>query len=199
MKTASRLVLAAGLVLSGAASAKAEEVLHFGKGVPSLDQLRAAFGTSTRSVEWDSFEPGAEGTNAGAQPSAPSNQTASTAPTAPAPAPAPSGGISLPIEFALNAADVEPSFLPHIAQIAALLSENPGLRLRIVGHTDASGSAGYNADLSMRRAESVMNHLIYGHAIERDRLIAEGRGEYQPRFGDPMDPRNRRVEFLAAN
>ncbi len=173
---------------------RAGDVLDFGNKVPTLEELRAAFGTS-RALEWETPQPPQQAgtptkpaTSDAAEPSnTPRDQTPQVEET----------GISIAIEFEKNKASVQPDFLPHISQIAALMAENPNMRLRIVGHTDASGSESYNESLSFNRARAVMQHLIYGHSVQTNRLIAEGRGEYQPRYEDRMDPRNRRVEFFA--
>ena len=69
---------------------------------------------------------------------------------------------------------------------------------RIVGHTDAAGSASYNERLSLLRAEEVKRHLVSDCGIAETRLQAVGVGEQFPL--DKDDPRadvNRRVEFQA--
>lgn len=86
-------------------------------------------------------------------------------------------------------------FRPHIEQIASLLAAEPNLYLLIVGHTDASGSADYNYDLSKRRAESVRRMLVVDYGTPPARVIAYGEGENRPLYPDPYNERNRRVEF----
>ena len=68
------------------------------------------------------------------------------------------------------------------------------LRFEIGGHTDASGSAGYNQQLSEKRAASVVDYLL-GKGIDRNRLDWIGHGEEM--LADPANPAsgtNRRVE-----
>ncbi len=67
-------------------------------------------------------------------------------------------------------------------------------RLRIAGHTDASGSAAYNRQLSRKRAEAVREYLI-GHHIKTTSLEAVGYGEERPITKNPYDKANRRVEI----
>ena len=70
----------------------------------------------------------------------------------------------------------------------------PDLRFEIGGHTDASGSAGYNQQLSEKRAASVVDYLL-GKGIDRNRLDWIGHGEEM--LADPANPAsgaNRRVE-----
>jgi outer membrane protein OmpA-like peptidoglycan-associated protein len=69
-------------------------------------------------------------------------------------------------------------------------------RWRIEGHTDASGSASYNQDLSERRARSVYNYLIEQYGINPDHLEPLGKGEsdlYDP--ANPLSGVNRRVRI----
>ncbi len=53
-------------------------------------------------------------------------------------------------------------------------------RFRVEGHTDTTGSAEYNQELSERRARAIVETLIGQFAIEATRLRAEGRGESEP-------------------
>ena len=84
-------------------------------------------------------------------------------------------------------------------QLDALLAEvarRPGVEVQISGHTDRKGGAEDNDILSQRRAESVLDQLA-GEGIPRDRMIAVGRGERDPRVptADGVEePANRRVE-----
>jgi OOP family OmpA-OmpF porin len=68
-------------------------------------------------------------------------------------------------------------------------------RFEIVGHTDSSGSADYNRNLSERRAESVRAFLI-DKGVAAGRLDWTGYGEDEPLLpDDPGNPSNRRVEI----
>ena len=62
--------------------------------------------------------------------------------------------------------------------------------MRIVGHTDASGPAGYNQKLSVLRAEEVQRFFVNDCRIAPDRLQAIGVGEQFPY--DDRDPLRRR-------
>lgn len=69
-------------------------------------------------------------------------------------------------------------------------------RIRIVGHTDASGTAAYNASLSKLRAEEVERHLVGRCDLDASRFEAIGVGEEHLLEGiDPRGEENRRVEF----
>ena len=68
----------------------------------------------------------------------------------------------------------------------------------IIGHTDSSGSASYNQNLSLLRAKEVKRHLVSNCGIEENRLEAIGLGESAPfDADDPRSDANRRVEFQA--
>lgn len=69
--------------------------------------------------------------------------------------------------------------------------------IRVVGHTDTSGSAVYNLGLSKRRAKDAVDELVR-QGIDRQRISSEGKGETEPII--PGDNRkeqlNRRTEVL---
>jgi outer membrane protein OmpA-like peptidoglycan-associated protein len=68
----------------------------------------------------------------------------------------------------------------------------------VIGHTDNSGSAAYNQDLSQRRAVSVAN-VLRESGVPNARIAAYGRGEDQP-IASNLTPegraQNRRVEII---
>ncbi len=85
-----------------------------------------------------------------------------------------------------------------LSAVADILHEHPEVEhLLIEGHTNDNGPRGYNARLSQRRAESVMDWLSSA-GIDEYRLIAKGYGFDRPLLPheDPLSDRaNRRVEF----
>lgn len=62
-----------------------------------------------------------------------------------------------------------------------LLEEYPGMKLKLMSHTDSRGSAAYNRNLAQRRAQSCVNYLVNERGVNPDRLVAVGRGEDEPR------------------
>ncbi len=87
---------------------------------------------------------------------------------------------------------------PSLAKAIQLLSERPGDRVRIVGHTDNVGSDSYNQTLSERRAAEVRQYLIDNGGINASRMESEGRGESQPSVSNQTEEgraQNRRVEL----
>ena len=105
------------------------------------------------------------------------------------------------IGFEVNRADLTPasrSVLDGVAnELQGKLQQSPQLRIEIGGHTDSSGNAARNLDLSRARAQTVLEYFV-SHGIPRDRLEAVGYGSSQPLVSnDTAEGReqNRRVEL----
>jgi outer membrane protein OmpA-like peptidoglycan-associated protein len=184
---ARRPVLACLLVTLVAATAMAQEVRHYRPG-EAVDPREAAAILS------------------GSPSDAPVIKTRSirllgdaataTAGTAAA-ATAGASALSLPVQFAFDSSQILPaarSQLDALADGIRLLPENKAILIE--GHTDAMGSAQYNQQLSLRRAQAVKNYLVAMHRLDPQRLRTAGRGEERPKTGvDPNAADNRRVEF----
>lgn len=87
----------------------------------------------------------------------------------------------------------------QIAQIAGLLAQDRQLSVRVVGHTDATGAASHNQQLSRRRADRIVDALADEHGIVRSRMEAVGVGSAAPiASNDSEEGRalNRRVEIV---
>ena len=70
--------------------------------------------------------------------------------------------------------------------------------IRVVGHTDTSGSAAYNLGLSKRRANDALEELVR-QGVSRNLIVSEGQGETNPFIdsGDGVrEQLNRRTEVL---
>ena len=101
-----------------------------------------------------------------------------------------------PIYFRRNSNELTLSSKKILDKIIDLVNKNTEEieRLRISGHTDASGSAAYNKILSQKRAEKVREYLIQKH-INVPVLEAIGYGEEKPVTNNPYAKENRRVEI----
>ena len=108
------------------------------------------------------------------------------------------GRVPVFIEFDLDKATLQPAADDDIAEIVKLLADNPTLELAIEGHTDASGTAAHNKDLSERRARTVKERLVAA-GIDGSRLTTAGYGATRP-LAKNREPdaaaRNRRVELV---
>ncbi len=103
------------------------------------------------------------------------------------------------IHFATDSASIEPDSKRPLAEIGQLLIRDPGLRLAIVGHTDSTGEAAHNQELSQRRAESVKSYLVETFGIDAARLTTRGMGADQPVATNDTEAGralNRRVELV---
>lgn len=106
--------------------------------------------------------------------------------------------VDLNIPFEVNSSELKPEARQQLRQLVDALSRDSlaEFRFQVAGHTDASGAADYNLDLSERRAQTVMQYLV-DNGVARDRLVAVGYGEEKLlRGGDPEHSDNRRVEII---
>ena len=102
------------------------------------------------------------------------------------------------ISFAVGRSDIQPNFAPVLDQFAAGLRNNANTDVRIVGHTDSTGSDAINNPLSMDRAASTRNYLT-ARGVDGRRIVIEGMGERYPiATNDTAEgrARNRRVEIF---
>ena len=100
--------------------------------------------------------------------------------------------------FATDSAAVGAQGQNDLYTIAQNLNQYPNSRVQVIGHTDSTGSAAYNQDLSERRARSVSGILSAG-GVSGSRLTTTGRGASAPvTSNDTASGRaqNRRVEIL---
>ena len=63
--------------------------------------------------------------------------------------------------------------------LVKLLNDNPNITIEMAAHTDMVGNNAANQELSLKRAQSVVNYLIQ-HGIEQARLTPVGYGEEKP-------------------
>jgi len=99
--------------------------------------------------------------------------------------------------FETNKATILPASSVILEQAYTALTNNPDVKVVIVGHTDSVGSETSNQSLSQRRADSVKNWLVT-RGISADRMKTLGKGELSPRAtNDTPAGRtlNRRIEF----
>ncbi len=83
------------------------------------------------------------------------------------------------LRFATDSAAVDADGQRGLDEVIAVLEQNPELRVRIAGYTDATGSEKYNERLSDRRAAAARDYLVSA-GIDASRLDAQGFGETNP-------------------
>jgi len=101
------------------------------------------------------------------------------------------------IFFDVDKFDLKDKSTTELDKIAKFLNDNPGISVEIGGHTDNTGSATYNLQLSQKRAQSVADYLIK-KGLESKRLKQVGYGSQKPlRPNDTEENKqiNRRIEF----
>jgi OmpA-OmpF porin, OOP family len=107
--------------------------------------------------------------------------------------------VSYGIYFDVNKDVVKPESYGTLKGIADVLTENPDVKVKIVGHTDSDGADPANLDLSKRRGSSVKDALVKDFGIDASRLESDGMGETKPVAPNDSPANkalNRRVEFI---
>ena len=106
------------------------------------------------------------------------------------------------VNFAFNSADLTATAKTNLDAVADVFLEFPDTDLLIEGHTDSVGDAGYNMDLSRRRAQAVADYL-QSKGVAASRFTVKALAETSPRFDNSTkegQAKNRRVEVgVAAN
>jgi outer membrane protein OmpA-like peptidoglycan-associated protein len=100
------------------------------------------------------------------------------------------------VTFDLDSARLLPQAETNLRVVAQALNDKrlKKATFHVKGHTDSRGAAEHNQALSDLRAKAVSNFLL-GLDVDPSQVIALGMGESVPRFPDPRDPGNRRVEL----
>lgn len=101
------------------------------------------------------------------------------------------------ISFDTGRYDIKSNFAPILDRFAEGLRSSPNAEVRIVGHTDSTGSDAINNPLSLNRANSARDYLMM-RGVSGSRIHTEGRGSYQPIASNSTNEgraRNRRVEI----
>jgi outer membrane protein OmpA-like peptidoglycan-associated protein len=106
--------------------------------------------------------------------------------------------VNVPSDFSFDVgrADIKPAMRPVLDQFAQGL--DPKMRVRIVGHTDSTGSDAINDPLSVQRATSVRNYLA-DRGVGASRTEVVGRGSREPVADNTTEAgraMNRRVEIF---
>jgi len=102
------------------------------------------------------------------------------------------------VSFATGSATLDTRLHPTLDKLATTLNEYPATTVNVVGHTDSSGDAQANMELSRRRADAVASYLSQ-RGVDRARIVVEGKGQTQPVADNATEAgraQNRRVEML---
>ena len=102
------------------------------------------------------------------------------------------------IQFDLDRADLRPSEVNKVAELAAYLTQNPTFRVELEGYADPRGSQEYNMKLSTRRVDAVRDALIAA-GIARDRILVGAYGQLNLKCAQAAEDclqQDRRVEVI---
>jgi outer membrane protein OmpA-like peptidoglycan-associated protein len=83
------------------------------------------------------------------------------------------------ILFDVNSADLRPVAKSNLTDLATILNKYPDTEIQVDGHTDSTGTAEWNMELSKRRAESVGNYMN-GQGVDATRFKIVAWGETMP-------------------
>jgi len=102
------------------------------------------------------------------------------------------------INFDVDKATIRPESMGTLNMIVNVLQTNPDVKFEIDGHTDNTGDANHNLQLSQARADAVRTQLV-SMGIDGSRLTTKGFGSTVPvADNSTLEGRanNRRVEFV---
>ena len=104
------------------------------------------------------------------------------------------------ISFDVGRYDIKAELRPILDRFATTLNQNPVTTVKIVGHTDSTGSDAVNGPLSMNRAGATRDYLV-DRGVATSRIAIDGRGAREPIADNGTAAgraRNRRVEIFVA-
>lgn len=104
------------------------------------------------------------------------------------------------ISFDTGRSNIKPNLQPILDQFAQGLSSQPNTEIRIIGHTDSTGSDAINNPLSINRAASARDYLA-ARGVDSRRIQIDGRGSHEPIADNSSDAgraKNRRIEMFLA-
>jgi peptidoglycan-associated lipoprotein len=105
------------------------------------------------------------------------------------------------IYFEFDRAEIRGEDAAVVSAHAGYLAANPGVRIRLEGHTDERGTREYNIGLGERRAQAVRRALML-QGVGETQLATVSFGEERPAVGGEDEAawsQNRRVEILYLN
>lgn len=107
-------------------------------------------------------------------------------------------GVSADTFFRKNASILASEGTQVLDLVLGFLSKYPDLKLQIECHTDNTGQASANQNLSQKRAEAMVDYLVI-NGISRQKLTAKGFGGTRPvapNYQESDRKNNRRINFI---
>ncbi len=84
------------------------------------------------------------------------------------------------LNFAVGSANIDPKTAIEVENLAAVLKAYPNVKVEIGGHTDNTGDAKKNLELSNNRAAAVAKMLVREGGVDRNRITTFGYGDGKP-------------------
>jgi outer membrane protein OmpA-like peptidoglycan-associated protein len=106
-------------------------------------------------------------------------------------------GMTGETSFEVDSAQIKPGFHSTMDKIAAIVNKYGKTQLSVAGHTDSTGSAQHNQQLSERRAGAVQGYLVR-EGVAPQRINAAGYGMSNPIASNATEAGrrlNRRVDI----
>lgn len=101
------------------------------------------------------------------------------------------------IQFEFNSSVLRTSSYPTLDKVSSMLRAEKSKSIQLDGHASAEGTAAYNMQLSIDRANSVKTYLV-NSGVDAKRVSVKGYGETRPIASNATEEgrmKNRRVEF----
>ncbi len=100
--------------------------------------------------------------------------------------------------YEVNSAVISKKSYEGLNAVADFMKRHSDVTLRVEGHTDSTGKADYNQQLSERRAKSVKKYLV-NKGVDASRITTKGFGESKPIADNSTKAgraQNRRTEMI---
>lgn len=102
------------------------------------------------------------------------------------------------VSFDSGRYDIKSNMRPILDRFATTLNQNPVTTVKIIGHTDSTGSDAINGPLSVNRASATRSYLV-ARGVAMNRISIDGRGSSEPIASNSTAAgraKNRRVEIF---
>ena len=103
------------------------------------------------------------------------------------------------LSFDVGKSEIEDQHVPLLEKVKEVIEMFPDAKVRVEGHTDASGEETRNVLLSEKRALAVMQYLRQSLLISADRISSVGYGSERPVASNQSDDgraKNRRIDVI---